>query len=185
MPAPMIKGRLVIDAVQLAREKLGEQFVAQCMDKLEAPLRRLFDVGIVQSSWYPLELMTRFMEIECELIGIDDAVFGRLAEETTKRQLSGTYRALVQPDPLTMISKHVAVQQTYLKDVETTLVSVAPGEALFRLRGLGKRHRLIGPVIAGYVRQSMRMTGARDPEAVFIVTIGDPIGYADLRITWN
>lgn len=181
----MVKGRVILDSVQPVRERLGEAFLAKVIAKLDEPYQKLIDAGLSQSDWYPLDLLTQFFETEVQMMGLDDGVFQKFAEEATYRQLSGTYRALLREDPEVSVRRFTAVQHTYFKNVAASLVSIESNAAVLRFEGFEKRHRLVQPIIAGFWRRSLHMGGATNPRAEFVVPVGDPSGHADLRITWE
>lgn len=185
MPDPRIKGRVIVDSIQLGRVKLGEEFVAKAIAQLDEPLRRLVEAGLSQSDWYPVDLWLQYTEVSAKLLGLDDAVFQKLSEEATYHQLRGTYRALLQTDPEAMVRRSIASVRTYWKNVSVTVISIEPGKALVRVAGFDERHRLVEPLFTGFSRRSLEMAGARNARAEFVVPIGDPSGHAELRLTWK
>lgn len=185
MPAPEIKGRVVFDTIQFARKRLGDEFLEKLLEKLGEPYRKLIDRGISQADWYPVELLTRFLEIECELLGLDENVFRKGAEEAAAAQLTGTYRALLQYKPADGLRKYEAHQKTYFKNVPLTLVSQGPNCGVFRYEGFGPQHRLMEPLIIGFARQLVLLLGGKKPRVTFTVPIGDPRGYAEMEMAWE
>lgn len=185
MRGPRIKGRVILESMQLTREKLGDAFYAKVVAKLDEPLRALVEQGLIQSSWYPVDLLTQYMEIQVEMLGLEVNLFRKLAEEATSRQLSGVYRALLEVDPGARIRKFRASHLTYLQGVTATAVSIESASAVLRFEGLEKQHRLMEPLMAGFARKYMSMTGLKNPKAEFIVPIGDLSGHADMKITWE
>lgn len=185
MPAPLIKGRVILDSIQFTKDKLGEPTFQTVVARLDEPHRKIIERGLVQSGWYPADLMTRYLEIEIELFGLDPLTFRRLAEEASFRQLTGTYSGLLQTDPEASVRKSAASAQTYFKNVRSSLVSIGGKGAVLRFEGFGPSHSLLEPLICGYARQSLVMNGAKSPTAKFIVPIGDRSGHADMELAWE
>lgn len=189
MPIPKIKGRVVIESLEAARSLLGEDVVNRVIARLDRPLQEILEAGLHKADWYPLEVLTQFWECQISVLGFDEGLFAErvreLSEQATERQLGREYRALVVSSPESWIRRHIAFQQTYCRDLPTSVVSMEPKMAVLRLTGLEKKHRLAQPLFLGFIRKSLEMAGATNPRAEFVVPIGDPSGNAEVRITWE
>lgn len=183
--SPMIKGRVVLDSFHFGQDKMGDAFMKKIFAKLDEPLRKLVDEGLVQSSWYPVELLTQFMERTAEVMGVDQAVYRKVAEDAVARQLSGTYRSLAHATVEEHVRKGIVAHQTYFRNVSAKRVLFEANRLVIRYEGFAAEHRMIEPVIAGFVRQSLTMAGAKNPTVHWTVPVGDPRGYAEYEAIWS
>jgi len=75
--------------------------------------------------------------------------------------------------------------ESFFRGVNVELNMPAPCQAVVKLTGFEKQHRLIGFSVIGFYRKALEVFGAKDIKAEHTTSIEDDKGYCELVLNWN
>jgi hypothetical protein len=189
MPGPgvpvRIKGTSILDAVEAARKREGEQRMAQIMESLPPRLRQVFDNGILPTSYYSLDAFVAFLEAGFRLGGDDERILIKRTEAVVERQLTGLYRVFIKlGSPEFVVRRITTIHQTYFTGIGID-VELRDGDARIRYTGFRAQHRLIEYVLIGFYQKALQICGARDVRAQVSVPLADDPPFCEVHVTWQ
>ncbi|HKM66755.1 MAG TPA: hypothetical protein VJX70_06270 [Candidatus Acidoferrum sp.] len=182
-----IKGSAIKETVNQIKFRAGEDAFQKILGLLDEETRKICQGEIYSSSWYPLDLFTRFLEVEIRVLadGKEEMVT-RGSEAVIERQLRGIYKAFVKlGSPEFVIKRIAAVHATYFQGVPIEVHLQAHGKALVRYTGFATQHRIMGFAIIGFFKKALEISGARDVVLYFTIPIEDGKPYSELSIAWS
>jgi hypothetical protein len=147
-------------------------------------------VGMPQSlplSWYPLDVFTRFLEVEISVLADGKEVMvTRGSEVIIERQLRGIYKAFVKlGSPEFVIKRIAAVYATYFQGVPIEVQLQGHGKAVVRYSGFEKQRRIMGFAIIGFFKKALEISGAKDVVLRFTVPIEEGKAFSELSVSWS
>jgi len=183
-----IKGTAVSDTIKGIKKRFGDQTYKNIVDQLKGETRTLFERSLIlASNWYSLDAFAQFLEmfLKVAVQGNEQELIKR-SEVVIERQLSGIYKWFVKlGSPEFVLNRISAVHRTYFQGVSIEVNLPSPGRAILKYTGFAKQHRLIGPIIIGFYRKALEISGAKEVKAEFISLIEDDRGYCELLLSWK
>ena len=182
-----IKGSAIKETINQIKARSGEDALQKIFGLLDEETLTICRGDIYSSSWYPLDIFTRFLEIEIKVLadGREEMVT-RGSEVVIEKQLRGIYKAFVKfGSPEFVINRIAAVHATYFQGVPIDVQLVGQGKAVVRYTGFGKQHRIMGFAIIGFFKKALEISGAKDVVLRFTVPIEEGKEFAELSIAWG
>lgn len=182
-----IKGSAILETIHQIKSRSGDDALNKILGLLDEEARKVLQGEILISTWYPLDVFTRFLEVEIQVLaGGNEEMVTRGAEAVNERQLRGIYKAFVKlGSPEFVIKRIAAVHATYFEGVPIEVEMPAPRSAIVRYKGFQKQHRLMGFAIIGFFKKALEISGAKDVAVRFTVPIEAGQEFAELSITWG
>ena len=114
-----IKGSAIKETIEQIKSRAGEAAFLKILGLLDEETRKVCEGEIFSSTWYPLDLFTRFLEIEIKVLANgNEEMVTRGSEAVIERQLQGIYKAFVKfGSPEFVIKRIAAVHATYFQGV--------------------------------------------------------------------
>jgi len=180
-----IKGTSVLDAVEAARKREGDQRLAQIVESLLPPFRHMFENRIVPTSYYSLDAFVAFLEAGFRLGGDDERILIRRTEAVAERQLTGLYRVFIKlGSPEFVVRRITTIHQTFFTGIGIS-VELEPGDARIRYTGFRKQHRLMEYVLIGFYQKALQICGARGVLAQMSVPMAAGREFCELHVSWQ
>jgi hypothetical protein len=182
-----IKGSAIQETINQIKNRAGEGAFQEILTLLDEEARNVFKGEIYSSTWYPLDLFARFLELEIRVLadGKEEMVT-RGSEAVIERQLRGIYKAFVKlGSPEFVIKRIAAVHETYFQGVPIDVQLAGHGKAVIKYTGFEKQHRIMGFAIIGFFKKALEISGAKDVVLYFVTPIEEGKGYAELSISWS
>jgi hypothetical protein len=160
-----IKGSAIKETINQIKSRAGEEALQKILGLLDEETRTICQKEVFSSSWYPLDVFTRFLEVEIRVLanGKEEMVT-RGSEVVIERQLRGIYKAFVKlGSPEFVVKRIAAVHATYFE----------------------KQHRIMGFAIMGFFKKALEISGATDVVLCFTVPIDEGKAFSELSISWS
>jgi hypothetical protein len=182
-----IKGSVLQETVSQIKRRSGAEAFQKILGLLDEDTRRALQGEIYASTWYSLDLFTRFLEVEIRVLaGGNEEMVTRGSEAVIERQLRGIYKAFVKlGSPDFVIKRIAAVHATYFQGVSIDVQRPAQNQALVRYKGFEKQHRIMAFAIIGFFKKALEISGAKDVTLHFAVPIEAGREYSELSISWS
>src|SRR5215831_4644274 len=113
-----IKGVQVKAIIAFLNRRFGEQAVNAAIDGLPDDIRKLWPQAILDSTWYPYDILRPVRRISSALaIGQEDLAIdmGKFIADYT---LGGLYRSLLEKDPVKQVQKFSWVHDFFYQDCQ-------------------------------------------------------------------
>ena len=92
-----IKGSAIQETIKQILRRAGEDALNKILATLDEEARTVFKAKIFASTWYPLDVFTRFLELEIKILAAgDENMVTRGSEAVIERQLRGIYKVFVK-----------------------------------------------------------------------------------------
>src|SRR5580693_438752 len=182
-----IKGSAIKETINQIKSRNGEEALQKILGLLDEEARTICQNEVFSSSWYPLDVFTRFLEVEIRVLadGKEEMVT-RGSEAVIERQLRGIYKAFVKlGSPEFVIKRIAAVHATYFQGVPIEVNLLGNGKALIKYTGFEKQHRIMGFAIIGFFKKALEISGAQNVVIYFATPIEEGKESADLSISWS
>lgn len=182
-----IKGSAIKETINQIKARSGEDALQKILGLLDEETRTMCRGEIYSSSWYSLDLFTRFLEVEIRVLadGKEEMVT-RGSEVVIEKQLRGIYKAFVKlGSPEFVIKRIAAVHETYFQGVPIEVHLEGPGKAVVRYTGFEKQHRIMGFAIIGFFKKALEISGAKDVVLYFTIPIEEGGAFSELSIAWS
>ena len=182
-----IKGSAIKETTDQIKSRAGEAAFQKILGLLDEETRKVCEGEVFSSTWYPLDLFTRFLEIEIRVLanGKEEMVT-RGSEAVIERQLRGIYKAFVKlGSPEFVVKRIAAVHATYFQGVPIDVQLQGNNRALVKYTGFEKQHRIMGFAIVGFFKKALEISGAKDVVIFFSTPIEEGKGYSELSIAWR
>src|ERR1700730_14472254 len=137
-----IKGSAIKETINQIKSRAGEEALQKILGLLDEETRTICEKEIFDSSWYPLDVFTRFLEVEIRVLadGKEEMVT-RGSEVVIEKQLRGIYKAFVKlGSPEFVIKRIAAVHATYFQGVPIEVQLQGHNRAVVRYTGLARQH---------------------------------------------
>ena len=182
-----IKGSAIKETIEQIKLRAGEAAFQTILGLLDDETRKICEGDIFSSTWYPLDLFTRFLEIEIKVLANgNEEMVTKGSEAVIERQLRGIYKAFVKfGSPEFVIKRIAAVHATYFQGVPIDVQLHGNSRALVKYTGFEKQHRIMGFAIIGFFKKALEISGAKDVVIQFTVPIEEGKGYSELSIAWS
>ncbi len=182
-----IKGSAIKETINQIKTRSGEDAFQKILGLLDEETRKICEGEIFASTWYSLDLFTRFLEIEIRVLADgNEEMVTRGSEAVIERQLRGIYKAFVKlGSPEFVIKRIAAVHATYFQGVPIDVQLQGHGKALIKYTGFEKQHRIMGFAIIGFFKKALEISGAKDLVIYFATPIEEGKGYSELSISWS
>jgi hypothetical protein len=182
-----IKGSAIKETIDQIKRRAGDAAFQKILGLLDVETRKVCEGEIFSSTWYPLDLFTRFLEIEIKVLADgNEEMVTRGSEAVIERQLRGIYKAFVKlGSPEFVIKRIAAVHATYFQGVPIDVKLEGNNRALVRYSGFEKQHRIMGFAIVGFFKKALEISGAKDVVIRFSVPIEEGKEYSELSIAWR
>jgi hypothetical protein len=182
-----IKGSVIQETISQIKTRAGDDSLKKILILLDDETRKVFEGEIFASTWYSLDLFTRFLEVEIKVLaGGNEEIVTRGSEAVIERQLRGIYKAFVKlGSPEFVIKRIAAVHATYFHGVPIEVQVPAHGKATVKYTGFEKQHRILGFAIIGFFKKALEISGAQDVTIHFSVPIDEGKSYSELSIAWS
>jgi hypothetical protein len=182
-----IKGSAIKETIEQIKSRAGEAAFQKILGLLDGETRKVLESEIFSSSWYPLDLFTRFLEIEIKVLAEgNEEMVTRGSEAVIERQLRGIYKAFVKlGSPEFVIKRIAAVHATYFQGVPIEVQMQGKSRALVKYTGFEKQHRIMGFAIVGFFKKALEISGAKDVAIYFSVPIEEGKEFSELSIAWT
>jgi hypothetical protein len=189
IPAPgaliCIKGTSVLDALEAARNREGEQRLDQIVESLTPAFREVFESPILPTCYYSLDAFVAFLQAGFRLGGDDERILIKRTEAVAERQLTGLYHMFVKlGSPEFVVRRITTIHQTFFSGIGIS-VELRPGDACLRYTGFRKQHRLMEYVLIGFYQKALQICGAREVRAEMSVPMADDAEFCELHVTWK
>jgi hypothetical protein len=174
-----IKGSAIKETTDQIKSRAGEAAFQKILGLLDEETRKVCEGEVFSSTWYPLDLFTRFLEIEIRVLanGKEEMVT-RGSEAVIERQLRGIYKAFVKLGSPEFVVKRIAA-------VPIDVQLQGNNRALVKYTGFEKQHRIMGFAIVGFFKKALEISGAKDVVIYFSTPIEEGKGYSELSIAWR
>src|SRR5580704_16211049 len=182
-----IKGSAIKETIEQIKSRAGEAAFQKILGLLDEETRKVFEGDMFSSTWYSLDLFTRFLEIEIKVLANgNEEMVTKGSEAVIERQLKGIYKAFVRlGSPEFVIKRIAAVHETYFQGVPIDVQLAGHGKAVIKYTGFEKQHRIMGFAIIGFFKKALEISGAKDVVLYFTTPIEEGKGYAELSISWS
>jgi hypothetical protein len=182
-----IKGSAIKETIDQIKTRAGEDAFRRILGLLDQESQNVLRGEIFSSSWYSLDVFTRFLEVEIRVLANgNEEMITRGAEAVNERQLRGIYKAFVKVgSPEFVIERLAAVHTTFFQGVSVNVESLGRGKVLIRYTGFETQHRLIGFAIIGFFNKALELSGTKDVAIHFVTPIQDGKEYSELSIAWS
>jgi len=182
-----IKGSAIQETINQIKSRSGDDALNKILGLLDEESRRVLQREIFSSTWYPLDVFTRFLEVEIKVLASgNEEMVTRGSEAVIERQLRGIYKAFIKlGSPEFVIKRIAAVHATYFNGVPIEVDMLGPCSASVRYKGFQKQHRIMGFAIIGFFRKALEISGAKNVDTHFTVPIEEGKEFAELSITWS
>ena len=181
-----IKGRVLLDTLAAIRERAGEQELSTIVKSLSDNSRKVLESPILFSEWYPLDAFAEFLEADVrETANGDREALANRSERVVESQLRGVYRIFVKlGTPRFVISRISGVHETYFRGVK--IVPEFEGHAAkIKYFGFQKKHGIMEPIIIGFFRKALKVSGANRVDLKFTIPIAQAGAFSELTVTWQ
>jgi hypothetical protein len=182
-----IKGSAIKETINQIKSRAGEEALKKIFGLLDDETRKVCEGEVFSSTWYPLDLFARFLEVEIRVLANgNEEMVTRGSEAVIERQLRGIYKAFVKfGSPEFVIKRIAAVHATYFQGIPIDVQLQGTGNAVVKYTGFEKQHRIMGFAIIGFFKKALEISGAKDVVIYFLTPIGEDKGYSELSITWS
>ncbi|MGC1416323.1 MAG: hypothetical protein WA817_13620 [Candidatus Acidiferrum sp.] len=182
-----IKGSAIKETFDQIKTRVSQETFRTVLDHLDEETRKFCEGEIFSSSWYSLDLFTKFLVVQNRVLaGGNEEMVTRGAEAVNERQLRGIYKAFVKlGSPEFVIQRIAAVHATYFRGVSVEVKLEGRGKALIKYIGFEKQHRIMGFAIVGFFKKALEMSGAKEPVIYFSTPIDEDRGYSELSLAWS
>jgi len=182
-----IKGSGIKEAITQVKTRAGGGAFQKILGLLDEESRKVFGGEIFTSTWYPLDLFTRFLEVEIRVLANgNEEMITRGAEALNEKHLRGIYKSFVRVGaPEFVIERIAAVHATYFQGVSVEVKLLGHGKALLKYTGFEKQHRIIGFAIIGFFNKALEISRAKDVVIRFTTPIEEDKEYSELSIAWS
>ena len=182
-----IKGSAIKETIDQIKTRVSEESFQTILGLLDEETRKFCEGEIFSSTWYSLDLFTRFLEIQNRVLaGGNEEMITRGAEAVNERQLRGIYKAFVKVgSPEFVIERIAAVHATYFQGVSVEVQLQGQGKARIKYTGFEKQHRVMGFAIIGFFNKALEISGAKDAVIYFVTPIEEGKGYSELSLAWS
>jgi hypothetical protein len=182
-----IKGSAIKETINQIKSRSGEDALQKILGLLDEETRTMCQREIYSSSWYSLDLFTRFLEVEIRVLADGrEEMITRGSEVVIEKQLRGIYKVFVKlGSPEFVIKQIAAVHATYFQGVPIEVHLQGTGKALVRYTGFEKQHRIMGFAIIGFFKKALEISGAKDVVLRFTTPIEEGKEFAELSIAWS
>jgi len=128
-----IKGSAIKETINQIKARSGEDALQKILGLLDEEARTICQGEIYSSTWYPLDIFTRFLEVEIRVLADGrEEMITRGSEVVIEKQLRGIYKAFVKlGSPEFVIKRIAAVHETYFQGVPIEVDLQRPGKARF------------------------------------------------------
>src|SRR5258708_21061701 len=132
-----IKGSAIKETINQIKTRSGEDAFQKILGLLDEETRKICEGEIFASTWYSLDLFTRFLEIEIRVLADgNEEMVTRVSEAVIERQLRGIYKAFVNlGSPEFVIKRIAAVHATDFQGVPIDVQLQGHGKALVKYTG--------------------------------------------------
>ena len=187
MGGPRVKGRAVLDAIAVLREKHGPAAVDALVTTLPPEAQEVLRGTILANEWYPLDAMTSFMTAGNRVYhGGDEGEIIDRSERVIEAQLGGIYRIFVRfGSPEFIVKRLAALAQTYFDGVRVEPRFDGPQRAIVRYFGFRPEHRIMEPALIGFYRKALELSGARDVTVAITTPLSAGKSFLELEIAWS
>jgi len=104
-----IKGSAIQETINQVKRRSGDDSLKKILNLLDDEARKVFEGDIFASTWYPLDVFTRFLEVEIKLLADgNEEMVTRGSEAVIERQLRGIYKAFVKLGSPEFVIKRIA-----------------------------------------------------------------------------
>ncbi|HMD10587.1 MAG TPA: hypothetical protein VKH63_23860 [Candidatus Acidoferrum sp.] len=104
-----IKGSAIKETIEQIKSRAGEAAFQKILGLLDDETRKVLEGEIFSSTWYSLDLFTRFLEIEIKVLADgNEEMVTRGSEAVIERQLRGIYKAFVKLGSPEFVIKRIA-----------------------------------------------------------------------------
>ena len=182
-----IKGSAIKETIEQIKKRAGEEAFQKILGLLDPETRKVCESEVFASTWYSLDIFTRFLEIEIRVFADgNEEMVTRGSEAIIERQLRGIYKAFVKlGSPEFVIKRIAAVHATYFQGVPIEVQLQGSGKALVKYTGFEKQHRIMGFAIIGFFKKALEISGAKDVVLHFTTPIDEGKEYSELSIAWS
>jgi len=182
-----IKGSAIKETIEQIKRRSGDAAFQKILGLLDEETRKVLEGEIFSSTWYSLDLFTRFLEIEIRVLADgNEEMVTRGSEAVIERQLRGIYKAFVKlGSPEFVIKRIAAVHATYFQGVPIEVQVEENNRAVVKYTGFEKQHRIMGFAIVGFFKKALEISGAKDVAIYFSIPIEEGKGYSELTIGWR
>ena len=141
----------------------------------------------VRKSRNPLDLFTRFLEIEIRVLADrQEETVSRGSEAVIEPQFRGFYKAFVKlVSPEFVVKRVAAVYATYFPGVPIDVQLQENNARSSSTLAFEKQHRIMGFAIVGFLKKPLQISGAKDVVIYFSTPIEEGQGYSELSIAWR
>src|ERR1700675_937916 len=182
-----IKGSAIKETITQIKSRSGEDALQKILGLLDEETRTMCQGEIYSSSWYSLDLFTRFLEVEIRVLADGrEEMITRGSEVVIEKQLRGIYKVFVKlGSPEFVIKRIAAVHATYFEGVPIDVQLQGNNRALVKYTGFEKQPRIMGFAIVGFFKKALEISGAKDVVIYFSTPIEEGKGYSELSIAWR
>lgn len=107
------------------------------------------------------------------------------SEKVVGAHLRGVYKIFVKlGSPKFVITRISAVHETYFRGVKIML-EFEPHSATIKYFGFQRKQNIMEPVIVGFFRKALAMSGANQVDLRFTIPIARGGPYSELAISWQ
>ena len=182
-----IKGTVILDSIRAVKEREGEQVYAEIIRLLDEDTRRVFQGGIFDTAWYPLDAFVRFLAVDLqETAGGNERVLIARSEVVVEKQLRGLYRVFARLSSAeSVIRRLTGIHRTYFEGVTIDFKTTGSTQATVRYVGFEPQHRLMEYALIGLYRKALELSGAKQVSTGFTASSGQGKGYWGLALSWR
>ncbi len=182
-----IKGSAIRETINQIQRRFGDGAFKKILNLLDDESRKVFQGEIFASTWYSLDVFTRFLEVEIKTLADgNEEMVTRGSEAVIERQLRGIYKAFVKlGSPEFVIKRIAAVHATYFQGVPVEVQLQGRGKATVRYTGFEKQHRIMGFAIIGFYKKALEISGATDVTIHFATPIDEGKPFSELSLSWS
>jgi len=182
-----IKGTVILDTIRAVKEREGEAVYAKIVGLLDEDTRRLFQGGIFDPGWYPLDAFVRFLAVDLrETAGGNESVLVARSEVVVERQLRGVYRVFARLSSAeSVIRRLAAIHGTYFQGTTVEFATTGSHRATVRYVGFEPQHRLMEYVMTGFYRKALELSGARRVSIDFATSTSQGRECWEFALSWQ
>ncbi len=167
---PNVKGTSIAARLDWVRRHGGDEAVAAVLAQLsdQKEVEQIRVTGALKSAWYPYRMFIELIEAIDRRFGKGDgSLIPTLGGEVARADLKTVYKVFFKlASPNFIVEKATQVWSRYYDSGSLVTRQNDPGHVIIEMRDFVQPHRAHCLSVLGWMRETLRMSGASDCEVV-------------------
>ena len=183
-----VKGSAVLTTYNFVRERYGEDGLKTWLSQLEPETRKIFEAGVLVSSWYPLKQMLSVPTGKlCEIFFNGDIRGAwNCGRYSADYGLKGIYKIFIKlGSPGFLVSRASMIFPTYYKPCKMEVVLNEKDHATVRITEFPEMDSLVEGRIGGWIGRALEISGCQRVEVNFSRSTTTSGSFDDINASWS